>query len=361
MSPSGLTGILSTIGRTPLVELTRLLPDRGYRIHAKLERFNPGGSIKDRTALNMLRGRIAGGALPPGSTVIESSSGNLAIGLAQICRYHGLRFVCVVDARTTAQNLQIMRAYGTEVEVVTEGDPVTGEFLPVRLRRVRELLAQTPGAYWPNQYANPLNPGAHGDTMAEIVAALDGPPDLLFCATSTFGTLRGCAEHARAAGFGTTIVGVDAAGSAIFAEPGERVPRVRRLIPGHGASVRPALADPALADAVVHVTDQECVVACRRLVNREAILAGGSSGAVVAALERLDAEGAVPPGAECVLILPDGGDRYLGTIYSDSWVTAHFGEISHLWKAPPEPSAAPPAALPVPDGGALSAGGADRA
>ncbi|WP_131743124.1 2,3-diaminopropionate biosynthesis protein SbnA [Actinomadura roseirufa] len=340
MPHSGLTGILSTIGRTPLVELTRLLPGRDQRLYAKLERFNPGGSIKDRTALSMLRGRIQSGALPPGSIVVESSSGNLAVGLAQICRYHGLRFICVVDARTTEQNLGIMRAYGTEVEVVTEGDPETGEFLPVRLRRVRELLAELPGAYWPNQYANPLNPGAHGETMSEIVTALGAPPDYLFCATSTFGTLRGCSDHARAHSMPTTVVGVDALGSAIFVEPGGRPPAVRRLIPGHGASVRPALADPSAADAVVHVTDQECVVACRRLVNREAILAGGSSGATVAALERLTAEGAIAPDATCVLIFPDGGDRYLGTIYDDAWVTTHFGEISHLWKTPPwEPTA----------------------
>ncbi|TDD94845.1 2,3-diaminopropionate biosynthesis protein SbnA [Actinomadura rubrisoli] len=335
-----MTGILSTIGGTPLVELTRLLPEPKYRIFAKLERFNPGGSIKDRTALNMLRGRIESGALPPGSIVVESSSGNLAVGLAQICRYHGLRFICVVDAKTTAQNLEIMRAYGTEVEVVTEGDPATGEFLPVRLRRVRELLAELPGAYWPNQYANPLNPRAHGQTMSEILRTLDGPPDYLFCTTSTFGTLRGCSDHARANGLPTTIVGVDALGSAIFVEPDEPVPPVRRLIPGHGASVRSALVDTSAADTVVHVTDQECVVACRRLVTREAILAGGSSGATVAALERLTADDAIPPGSSCVLIFPDGGDRYLGTIYNDEWVTAHFGEISHLWKAPPwEPSA----------------------
>jgi 2,3-diaminopropionate biosynthesis protein SbnA len=340
-----LPGILSTIGGTPLVELSRIMPGCGFRIHAKLERFNPGGSIKDRTALSMLQDKISSGELQPGrSTVVESSSGNLAVGLAQICRYFGLRFICVVDAKTTEQNREILHAYGTEVEVVTEGDPETGEYLPVRLRRVRELVAELPGAYWPNQYANPLNPRAHHRTMSEIIAALGGQPDYLLCATSTFGTLRGCADYVRANGLDVRVVGVDAAGSAIFAGPPHDAPDggplVRRLIPGHGASVRSALVDPFLADRAVHVTDLDCVVACRRLVIREAILAGGSSGATMAALDRLAADGAIPPGSTCVLIFPDGGDRYLRTIYSDEWVTSHFGEVSHLWKSPPVTPAA---------------------
>src|SRR5690242_4123257 len=128
--PAGLKGILSTVGRTPLIELERLVPGFPGRLLAKAERFNPGGSVKDRSALGMVLGRIRSGELVPGrSTVIESSSGNLAIGLAQICGYFGLRLVCVVDARTTQQNIAILRAYGAEVEVVREPDPVTGELL----------------------------------------------------------------------------------------------------------------------------------------------------------------------------------------------------------------------------------------
>jgi 2,3-diaminopropionate biosynthesis protein SbnA len=334
----GLPGILSTIGGTPLVELTRIMPDCGFRIHAKLERFNPGGSIKDRSALSMLLGKLRRGELRPGeSTVVESSSGNLAVGLAQICRYFGLRFICVVDAKTTEQNLEILHAYDTEVEIVTEGDPATGEFLPVRLRRVRELVAGLPGAYWPNQYTNPLNPAAHHQTMAEIMDALGGQLDYLFCATSTFGTLRGCADYLRGQRLRTSVIAVDAVGSAIFEDAPPGTPGHPRLIPGHGASVRSELVDPALADAAVHVTDLDCVVACRRLVTREAILAGGSSGATVAALGAMAAASAIAPGSTCALIFPDGGDRYLHTIYSDDWVTAHFGEVSHLWKPPSSP------------------------
>ncbi|MFF9511287.1 2,3-diaminopropionate biosynthesis protein SbnA [Streptomyces sp. NPDC014724] len=319
-------GILSTVGNTPLVELEKLLPDFGSRVFGKIERFNPGGSIKDRSALGMLREAIRSGEVQPGrSVIVESSSGNLAVGLAQICRYYGLRFVCVVDAKTTEQNLAILRAFSAEVEVVTERDELTGEYLPVRLRRVRELVASIDGAYWPNQYASLLNPKAHETTMREIEEALDGKVDYLFCSVSTFGTLRGCRDHIRARGLDTTIVAVDAQGSAIFG-----LESTQRLIPGHGASVVPPLMDASAADEVVHISDLECVVACRRLIAREAVLAGGSSGATVAALWKF--KDRVPRGSHCVLVFPDGGDRYLDTIYSDNWVSRNFGDVAHLWK-----------------------------
>jgi cysteine synthase A len=318
-------GVLSTVGGTPLVELRRLLPDAPFRTYAKLEAANPGGSIKDRSAYAMLSEAIATGAVVPGrSVVVESSSGNLGIGLAQACRYFDVRFICVVDPRTNPQNVAVMRAYGAEVETVTTVDAATGEYLPVRKRRVQELLATLPDAYWPNQYANPRNAWAHRTTMKEIVDALDGGLDYLFCATSSCGTLRGCAEYAEEAELPVTIVAVDAEGSAIF-EP----PVGRRLLPGHGAAVRPALFRPGLADEVVRVSDLECLLGCRRLTAREAILAGGSSGAVVSALERI--RDRLPAGANCALILPDSGERYLDTIYDDAWVAAHFGDVSELW------------------------------
>jgi cysteine synthase A len=319
-------GILSTVGNTPLVRLDRLVPGTSRRIYAKLERFNPGGSIKDRAALNMLRGRVESGQLVPGrSVVIESSSGNLAIGLAQICAYYGIRFICVVDPKTTRQNLAVLRAYQAEVEMIGAPDPDTGEYLPARVRRVQELLASMPHAYRPNQYANPLNAAAQRQTMAEIVAALDGRVDYLFLSTGTCGTLVGCGDYLREQGLPTRIVAVDAVGSAIFGQ----APRPR-LIPGHGASVIPQLAGSAAPDEVTYVSDLDCVVGCRLLVNREAVLAGGSSGATVSALLR-HLPG-IPDGATCVLIFPDNGDRYLDTIYSDEWVTEHFGEVAHLWK-----------------------------
>jgi N-(2-amino-2-carboxyethyl)-L-glutamate synthase len=321
-------GILKTIGNTPLVELDSLIAPFDSHVFAKVERFNPGGSTKDRPALTLLSDKIESGELVPGrSVIVESSSGNLAVGLAQICRYFGFAFICVVDSKTTEQNIAILRAYDAKVEVVTAPDPDTNEYLPARIRRVQEIVANLPYAYWPDQYSNPLNPLAHEQTMREISLMLDGRVDYLFCATSTCGTLRGCSEYVRRNSMATTVVAVDAVGSVLFEDK-----PAPRLIPGHGASVRPALLTPDAASLVVHVSDLECVVGCRRLIRREAILAGGSSGATVAALEKLHPQ--IPPGSNCVLIFPDGGDRYLDTVYSDRWVNENFGEVSHLWKDP---------------------------
>lgn len=327
--PELTTGVLATVGATPLVQLVRLFPASSVRTFAKLESANPGGSIKDRSAAVMLADAIRTGEVVPGrSVVVESSSGNLGIGLAQACRYLDMRFICVVDPRTNAQNIAIMRALGAEVETVATRDPVTGEYLPMRIARVQELVSTLADAWCPNQYANPRNSLAHHTTMREIVEELDGRLDYVFCATSSCGTLRGCREFSREHRLPVRIVAVDAEGSAIF-----RPPNGRRLIPGHGAAVRPALHRPGLADEVIHVSDLECLVGCRRLAGREAILAGGSSGAVVSALDRIRHR--IPAGATCALILPDRGERYLDTVYDDAWVAEHFGDVTQLWKDNP--------------------------
>jgi N-(2-amino-2-carboxyethyl)-L-glutamate synthase len=250
--------------------------------------------------------------------IIESSSGNMGIGLAQACAYFGLRFICVVDPKTTDQNIRLLKAYGAEVELVHQPDPVTGEYLQARLDHVAFLCATIPNSFWPNQYANVQNAVAHRQTMREVAEALDGKVDFLFCAVSTCGTLRGCAEYIREHGMATTVIAVDALGSRIFGGP-----HCKRLIPGHGASVPPGLLQPGLADQCVHVSDLDCVMGCRRLARLEAIMAGGSSGGLIAAVEMT--KFAIPSGANCVIILSDRGERYLDTIYSDAWVAKHFG------------------------------------
>jgi cysteine synthase A len=316
-------GILSTIGNTPLVELCRVFSPSHFRLFAKLEFLNPGGSMKDRPALNILREAMNSGLISRNTLVVESSSGNMGVGLAQACSYYGLRFVCVVDKKTTTQNIRLMEAYGAQIDLVSEPDPVTGEFLQARLNRVAEIVTTTPDAFWPNQYTNLHNPLAHHQTMREVAAALGGQVDYLFCATSTCGTLRGCAEYARENGLQTKIIAVDAVGSVIFGGPS-----AKRLVPGHGAAVRPALFQEHLARDCVHVTDVDCIEGCRRLARTEAILAGGSSGAIITAIERYRHN--IPSGATCVAILPDRGERYLDTIYSKEWVRKHFGNVSQL-------------------------------
>lgn len=149
----------------------------------------------------------------------------------------------------------------------------------------------------------------------------------LFVATSTCGTVRRCVEYVRHFGLDTRVIAVDALGSLIFSDV-----KAKRVVPGLGAGLRPPLCESLAIDGCVHVTDVDCVVGCRRLVNREAILAGGSSGGVLAAVERLQER--IPDGANCVAILPDRGERYLETLFDDGWVREHLGAIEHLWREP---------------------------
>jgi cysteine synthase A len=316
--------ILTAIGGTPLIRLNRLFGPLHFRLYAKLEFMNPGGSSKDRPALAIMKAGMESGAITPETVVVESSSGNMAISLAKICSYLGLRFICVIDPKTTEQNIRIMKAYGAEIDRVTEPDPDTGEYLPARIRRVRTLLESVGNAFWPNLYANVNNPKAHAQTtMREIASRLDHELDYLFCGVSTGGTIRGCAEYVKEHGMNTKIVAVDAEGSVLFGGP-----RKKRLLPGLGAAVVPALFRHDLIDRFIHVSDLDCVIGCRTLVREEAILAGASSGGVIMAVRSFLEH--IPAGASCVVILPDRGERYLDTVYSDDWVREHFGDVDPL-------------------------------
>lgn len=318
-------GILSAVGRTPIVPLLKVYPDLPFHLFAKLESLNPGGSIKDRPALEILRKAIEGGEVHRDTVIIESSSGNMGIGLAQACADYGLRFICVVDVKTSRQNRELLEIYGAEIDCVTEPDPETGELLPARLRRVRELMARHKDVFWPNQYANEHNSGAHfRTTMQEVVAALDHKLDFILCAASTCGTVRGCGEYVREHRLSTRVVAVDSVGSLIFSN--EKGPR---YLPGMGAGLRPPLCDLRFIDEHVLVSDLECVLACRRLVRSEGILAGASSGGLIAAVGKIRER--IPDGATCVLVLPDRGERYIDTVYSDAWVRDHFGDVPDLW------------------------------
>jgi len=162
-------GILSIIGNTPLVRLSRYPKGTDIRLYAKLEMLNPGGSVKDRPSARIIEEALRAGTIGPGSVIVESSSGNMGVGLAQACRYHGLKFICVVDSKTTLQNIRLLRAYGAEVDLVTRPDPATGELLQARIERVKTILRQLDDAFWPNKYENLDNPASHYySTMREI-------------------------------------------------------------------------------------------------------------------------------------------------------------------------------------------------
>lgn len=303
------------IGNTPLVALTRLFDGHGPRVYAKLESQNPGGSAKDRPAAAMLEEALATGQVRPGDTIVESSSGNLGVALAQQARWHGLRFICVVDPRTNETTKRLIRAYGGEVLTIDQPDPATGDWLVARIAAVQVLVSSMPGAWWPNQYGNHLNPVAHRDgTIREVLSELGRTPTALYVATSSTGTLVGCTDGLRQAGHDTRIVAVDAAGSVLFAGA-----RGQRKLPGFGAGIVPALAAAARPDHVVRVTDLDCVTGCRRLVATEALLVGASAGGVVSALAR--DLGDYGPEDDVVMVFHDAGARYLDTVYDDTWVS----------------------------------------
>ncbi|QDT02021.1 putative siderophore biosynthesis protein SbnA [Rubripirellula lacrimiformis] len=304
-------GVLDSIGHTPLIQLDRFLRNESVELLVKLESANPGGSAKDRPAKQMLESALERGDVHGGSTIIESSSGNMGIGLAQACRYHGLKFVCVVDPRAQRQNLAIIEALGGTIDLVEQ--PLHGDFLAARIARVRHLLDQTPHSYWPNQYANPNNPLAHFEgTIREIDEALHGEWDVLFVATSSTGTAQGCRDYLRSRGRNVQVVAVDSVGSVLFG--GTSGPR---MIPGLGAGKEPRLAVGQSFDHVMRVTDLDCVVGCRRAAHREALLVGGSAGGVLISVDRMAND---LSGKRCVAILHDSGTRYLETVFNDRWV-----------------------------------------
>jgi N-(2-amino-2-carboxyethyl)-L-glutamate synthase len=243
----------------------------------------------------------------------------MAIGLAQACRYLDLGLIVVIDPKINQRTLDILKAFGALTERVTLAD-ANGNYLKSRLIRVQDLLERVPNSYRPNQYDNAFNLAAHYQTMKEIVRDCGKPPDFLLAATNTCGTIMGCAKYVRNHGFNTKMVAVDAVGSVIFGQPGKI-----SLIPGHGAGRKSDLLDESYIDQVLHITDEECIKGCRELLLREAILAGGSSGAVVKAAKKLQL--LIPAGSTCLLIFPDSGERYLDTIYNDDWVKKHFGNI----------------------------------
>lgn len=310
------SSILDCIGHTPLVSLHRLFPDPKVEVLAKCEYMNPGGSMKDRTARFMIEQAMREGRMTEQSRIIESTSGNLGVAIAMIARLYNLRFTCVVDPKTAPTNLKILQQLGAEIEMVHEPDD-QGGYLKTRVRRVKELLHQDPLAFWLNQYANENNWKAHYyGTGAEMAEQLDHV-DCLIAPVSTTGSLLGCARRLREKFPHLQVIAVDAEGSVIFGgKPG------KREIPGIGSSRVPEICSPAEVDQIVYVNDREAVQACRELLNKEGIFAGGSTGSVIAGIQKIYSQ--LPRPYRICTIFPDRGDRYLDMVYDDEWIEKHL-------------------------------------
>ncbi|WP_158895856.1 pyridoxal-phosphate dependent enzyme [Amycolatopsis anabasis] len=282
----------------------------GHRLYLKCEGFNFAGSIKLKAAVEIVTAAERAGALRPGATLVESSSGNIGVALSLVAASRGYRFVCVTDTRCTLLARQLMQNYGAEVHVVTEPRPGDG-LLGARLRLVRRLCAEHADYVWLDQYTNPGNWAAHYRTTGPEILRTFPELDVLFVGMGTTGTLTGCARYLRQARPSARIVAVDGVGPAI---------------PGLCESVRPPVLDGSVVDDVVHVEGADAIRACHRLV-RHGFLFGASTGTVLSGALTWLARNAGPGDRTAVAIAPDLGDRYLDTVYQDQWVADAFGPV----------------------------------
>ncbi|MEU8207908.1 2,3-diaminopropionate biosynthesis protein SbnA [Micromonospora sp. NPDC049044] len=297
------------------VDLTRLV---GQRIFLKCEGFNFAGSIKLKAAVEMIDHAERAGTLRPGSTIVESSSGNLGVALSMVAVSRGYHFICVTDARCTLTARQIMRTFGAEVYVVTQPHPVDG-LVGARVRRVRQLCADNDDYFWPDQYANTANQAAHYTRTGPEI--LDAFPDLdlLFVGVGTAGTLMGATRYLREHRPSVRVVAIDVVGSVTFGGP-----NLPRMIPGLGSALPSKQLDVSYVDDVVMVPEVDTVRACWHLA-RSGFLFGGSTGTVIAGASRWYEEHPEAAGGTAVAIGPDFGERYLDTVYQTQWFTDLYG------------------------------------
>ena len=318
--------LLDTVGETPLVRLSRIAHGCSPQVVAKVEYFNPGGSIKDRVAIRMVEAAERDGRLRAGGTIIEPTSGNTGTGLAIAARLKGYRVIAVMPDKMSREKIDLLRAYGAEVVVCpTDVDPDS----PQSYYRVADRLTQEiPGAFQPNQYSNPANPEAHYlSTGPELWRQSGGRITHFVCGVGTGGTITGVARYLKERNPNIEVIGADPVGS-IYSN--ENVHPY--LVEGVGEDFWPATYDPSVVDRYVTVSDRDAFLTTRRLAETEGLLVGGSCGlAAHAALEV--ASELKDPDAMVAVILPDGGRGYLSKIFNDEWMTQYgFLERSGEYK-----------------------------
>ncbi len=324
--------ILQTIGKTPLVRLNRVARDLPCSIYAKVEFFNPGGSVKDRIALNIITEAEESGRLKPGGTVVEATSGNTGVGLAIVCAIKGYKSVFVMPDKMSEEKIYLLRAFGARVVItptaVAPEDPRS--YYSVANR----IVAETPNAILANQYHNPENPRSHYETTGpEIWEQTEGRVTDVVMGMGTGGTISGVGRYLKEKNPEVKIIGVDPTGSILLetwqhGEVPDDAEATAYKVEGIGEDFLPSALDLSVIDDVLRVTDKESFNWTRRMVREEGIFCGGSSGSAVAAAVKYAKS--LPQDRLVVVVLPDSGSRYLSKIFDDEWMREN-GFLEAAW------------------------------
>jgi cysteine synthase A len=300
------TSVEQLIGKTPLLELCRLEKEQGLhaRVLVKLEKYNPGGSVKDRVALNMIRDAEERGLLKPGAAIIEPTSGSTGIGLAVIAAVRGYRTIIVMPDSMSVERQMLMKAYGAEVVLTPGAEGMTGS-----IKKARELAREIDGSFIPGQFDNPANPAAHLDsTGPEIWEDTDGQVDIFVAGVGTGGTITGTGRYLKDKKPTVKVVAVEPEASPLLSG-GKAGPHP---LQGIGANFVPSILDTGIYDEIVTVSGDNAYAACREAARKEGILVGITAGAAIHTAIQL-AKRPENQGKTIVALLPDTGERYLST------------------------------------------------
>ncbi|WP_127842371.1 cysteine synthase A [Actinomyces wuliandei] len=296
--------VTALVGNTPLVRINRVTDGAPATVLAKVEAFEPASSVKDRIALSIVRAAERSGELQPGGTIVEATSGNTGVGLAMVGAALGYRVVITMPETFSKERRAIMRAFGAELVLTTEGG-VAGA-----VKRAEEIQAATPNSILASQFANPANPQVHRETTArEILEATGGELDVFVAGIGTGGTLTGVGQVLREEKPEVKVIGVEPAESPLLSE-GSWSPH---KIQGIGPNIVPEVLDQGIWDELLHIESQAAITYARRAAAEEGLLVGISSGAALAAAAQL-AQRPELEGRTIVTVLPDTGERYLSTV-----------------------------------------------
>ncbi len=293
--------ITELIGQTPLVQLNRFADDESARLFAKVEFFNPGGSVKDRICLSMIEAAEQSGKLRPGGTMVEPTSGNTGIGLALVAAVRGYKLILVMPESMSMERASLLSSYGAQLVLTPAWEGMRGA-----IKEAESIIEQNPNYFMPNQFSNPANPEVHRKTTGpEILEALDGKVDAFVVGVGTGGTITGVGEVLKAKNPKTMIVAVEPSASPVLSggEPGPH------KIQGIGAGFVPNVLNRKIIDRVITVSDDDAYKTAKLLARQEGLLVGISSGANALAAQQIARE--LGRGKTVVTILPDTGERYI--------------------------------------------------